>query len=348
MKKVNIWLAVIFAVMLGSTMMFAACGPADDVDDGKNPENPDAPIKFAVTYNLNYDNSTPIVREVEKDKTALRETPIRTGWTLKGWYTDAACTTEYVFTTPVTKAITIYAKWEQNTYKITFDLGGGSGTIPPEQTVTHGELATKPADPGERADYVFQGWVSGGAAYDFTAPVIANLTITAKWLKLATSKIAAPATADFRVGGGEGVVTSSIEIERTAGKTIFGEAGEFAIEGIAEMRVYIYNTAAATSGTELAYFSVFQDKFTSSDGAFTVAGSEAEGGNYNGPGNYYVFGAVLSGFLEQVLGDQYVKPTSNNAYWFRVQFIAAGNAEYNSDLGPVTSAWPGKNFDSLG
>lgn len=36
----------------------------------------------------------------------------RDGYTLVGWYTDKACTAAYDFTQPVTKSITLYAKWE--------------------------------------------------------------------------------------------------------------------------------------------------------------------------------------------------------------------------------------------
>jgi uncharacterized repeat protein (TIGR02543 family) len=37
--------------------------------------------------------------------------PVRSGYTFGGWYTDAACTTPWTFTTTVTGAMTLYAKW---------------------------------------------------------------------------------------------------------------------------------------------------------------------------------------------------------------------------------------------
>ena len=37
--------------------------------------------------------------------------PTREGYTLDGWYSDVAFTTEYVFTTMPAANITLYAKW---------------------------------------------------------------------------------------------------------------------------------------------------------------------------------------------------------------------------------------------
>ena len=42
---------------------------------------------------------------------AFNGTPLRTGYTFAGWYTDKDCTTEYDFSTPVAKDLTLYAKW---------------------------------------------------------------------------------------------------------------------------------------------------------------------------------------------------------------------------------------------
>jgi hypothetical protein len=78
-------------------------------------------------------------------------------------------------------------------YTVTFDSNGGSDVD--AQTVTEGGKAAKPADPTKASGltaglwagtpgtstYAFSVWQKDGAAYDFNAPVTANITLTAAW-----------------------------------------------------------------------------------------------------------------------------------------------------------------------
>ena len=73
--------------------------------------------------------------------------------------------------------------WEitelNESYTVTFDAAGGSAVE--AQTVAFGGTATKPEDP-QREHYSFLGWFTeDGEPYDFTAPVKAGLTLTARW-----------------------------------------------------------------------------------------------------------------------------------------------------------------------
>lgn len=63
-------------------------------------------------------------------------------------------------------------------YTVTFDSNGG--TPVPSQVRPLGAAAVKPADP-TKPGLDFGGWYIGEDAYDFTQPVTANLTLTAKW-----------------------------------------------------------------------------------------------------------------------------------------------------------------------
>ena len=58
------------------------------------------------------------------------------------------------------------------------------------QILRSGAAATKPDDP-TKDDYVFAGWFNGDAVYDFTGSVTGDITLTAKWTKIADK------TADF-------------------------------------------------------------------------------------------------------------------------------------------------------
>ena len=70
---------------------------------------------------------------------------------------------------------------EDVTYTVTFNSQGGSTVA--SQTVKHGELATKPADP-TKDNYVFLAWYEDSAAvtaFDFTLPITADWTLYAGW-----------------------------------------------------------------------------------------------------------------------------------------------------------------------
>lgn len=64
-------------------------------------------------------------------------------------------------------------------YTVTFNSDGGRTPVPP-QVRPKGAAAVKPADP-TKPGLDFGGWYIGENAYDFTQPVTANLTLTAKW-----------------------------------------------------------------------------------------------------------------------------------------------------------------------
>ncbi len=109
------------------------------------------------------------------------EDPTKTGYTFGGWYTDEACTNAYDFSQPVTKDMTLYAKWTINTYKVSFDSVGGSSVD--EKTVDYNTQVTKPEKPSKRG-YTFGGWYEDEACtnvYDFTMPVTKDMTLYAKW-----------------------------------------------------------------------------------------------------------------------------------------------------------------------
>jgi len=81
--------------------------------------------------------------------------PTKTGYTFSGWYTEAALTNAYTFTTMPANNMTLYAKWLINQYIVTFY--DDSGTILETQTITFGSDALAPADP-HKSGFVFHGW----------------------------------------------------------------------------------------------------------------------------------------------------------------------------------------------
>ena len=95
------------------------------------------PVSYTVTFDANGHGTAPAAQTIESGKTATKpDGPTETGWTFGGWYTEAACTTAFDFSTPITGNITLYAKWTEEsvtpvTYKVSFDANGGSGSYGP-------------------------------------------------------------------------------------------------------------------------------------------------------------------------------------------------------------------------
>lgn len=83
---------------------------------------------------------------------------------------------------------TLFKLGAVESWTVAFNSNGGSACDTKFVAATDGKLV-KPADP-TRDGYTFGGWYTDGActqAYDFSAPVTADLTLYAKWTKNATN-----------------------------------------------------------------------------------------------------------------------------------------------------------------
>jgi len=114
--------------------------------------------KFFVTFNSNEGSTVSSQTVKEGKKVTKPNDPTRDGYTFVAWYKDSSFTNEWNFDTGVVNAdITLYAKWEQYVFTVTFNSNGGSAVLP--QTVKKGEKITKPNDP-TRDEYIFIAWYS--------------------------------------------------------------------------------------------------------------------------------------------------------------------------------------------
>ena len=101
----------------------------------------------------------------------------RKGYTLKGWYTKKSGGSKMAASTKVTKAVTYYAQWTANKYKIKFHKNGGKGTMK-ALSATYDKNVTLRANAFKRTGYKFAGWAktkTGKVAYKNKAKV-KNLT----------------------------------------------------------------------------------------------------------------------------------------------------------------------------
>lgn len=95
-------------------------------------------------------------------------TPVRKGYTFKGWHTSATAVSQVKpgDKHSVARNIILYAHWEQNTYYVLFDLQGGSA-MGDRQIFHYGETIGSMPIP-TKAGYKFIGWfdaVDGGKQY---------------------------------------------------------------------------------------------------------------------------------------------------------------------------------------
>ena len=63
-------------------------------------------------------------------------TPTRSGYAFDGWYTSATGGTKITDSTKVTANTTVYAHWKANSYTVSYNVNGGTGSIA-SQTKTH-------------------------------------------------------------------------------------------------------------------------------------------------------------------------------------------------------------------
>ena len=113
-----------------------------------------------------------------KTITKPRNNPSKENYTFIGWYNDES---EFDFSSPITSDLTLKAKWEKKV-SVTFDYNGAGSNF--EIMVDKGSLVT--SRNASWTKHKFLGWYNGDTLFDFSTPIISDITLTAKWVKLLT------------------------------------------------------------------------------------------------------------------------------------------------------------------
>ena len=129
-------------------------------------------------------------QSVEEGQVALvPESPVKTGYLFGGWYADSACAESWAFeSTPVTSAVSIFAKWNSYSHAVSFDSQGANTAVSPSSLIVASPAVTLSSLPESpvKTGYSFGGWWSApeglGEEFTVSSPVSASLTVYAKWV----------------------------------------------------------------------------------------------------------------------------------------------------------------------
>lgn len=163
------------------------------------------PYWTAVTYTVTYNKGTADgatgsqqtdTKTYGVDLTLKNAIFTRTGYTQQGWSTASAGNSKaYELGSNGGKytnnaATTLYPYWVANTYAVTYNANGGSGTTA-SQTKTYGQSLTLRANGFTRTGYAFQHWNTKadgtGTSYAAGASYTANAAVTLYAIWLATA-----------------------------------------------------------------------------------------------------------------------------------------------------------------
>ena len=147
--------------------------------------------KYTLTYNGNGGTpSTASATGYETKTWGTLASATRTGYTFQGWYTAASGGTQVTSSTPCTTSLTVYAHWKANSYTISFDANGGSGTTASVSATYDGNMPSI-TNGISRSGYTFTGFYdtkTGGTKYynadgssARTWNKAANKTLYAQW-----------------------------------------------------------------------------------------------------------------------------------------------------------------------
>jgi uncharacterized repeat protein (TIGR02543 family) len=109
--------------------------------------------------------------------------PAKDGYIFDNWYANSALTTLFSFSATITANTTVYAKFNINTYTVTF-MDGDTVLSALTKTVTHNSVVNRPSNP-PKDGYIFHNWYADSgltALFDFNnTPITEHTTVYAGW-----------------------------------------------------------------------------------------------------------------------------------------------------------------------
>lgn len=103
------------------------------------------------------DNNLIYTETLTQGQNAEAPSPVKTGYTMDGWYTSQDLARKWDFTTSVTADTVLWGKWNANQYTVAYDPNGGSGTMT-DQVFTYDVPQNLEINTFTNGDKVFAGW----------------------------------------------------------------------------------------------------------------------------------------------------------------------------------------------
>lgn len=145
-----------------------------------------APTGYTVTFNTNGGNSiSSMPNTTELNSGNMPANPTRTGnYSFDNWYTNSGLSSLLVLPYPINAPTTIYAKWNNTGFDVSFNTDGGSAVVQSTNVVI---INTSPST--NKSGYEFRGWFTSPAnpndyvnnKVSFPYTVSNNQTLYAKW-----------------------------------------------------------------------------------------------------------------------------------------------------------------------
>ena len=139
----------------------------------------DSPVIIhKVTFNSGNGSEAKVESVIDGEKTVKPSDPVMTGYTFLGWYDGD---TLFDFETSVKQDYSLTAKWQIQTFTVSFSVNGREGGYG-SQTINYGgKVDTTTVSDPTKAGHAFLGWFDGSEKFDFDTPITKDITLTAKW-----------------------------------------------------------------------------------------------------------------------------------------------------------------------
>jgi uncharacterized repeat protein (TIGR02543 family) len=149
------------------------------------------PTQYTITFNSEGGSNVTAVTAAGRTQVAKPADPAKEGYTFTGWYSAATGGTAHTWPHTLSADVTMHAQWTANTYTVSYNGNGGTGTTT-GSSHTYGLEGALATNGFTRTGYTFMGWNTqangGGTSYadgvsvkNLSAENGATVTLYAKW-----------------------------------------------------------------------------------------------------------------------------------------------------------------------
>ena len=140
--------------------------------------------QYTISFESNGGTTVADITQNFSTEVTAPEAPAKNGYEFAGWYTDSSLNNKYTFTTMPAENITLYAKWNIVTYKIKYNLDGGTNNSsnPSSYKITSADITLKAPT---KSGYDFAGWYSDSLCTQTVTEIASgsfgDVELFAKW-----------------------------------------------------------------------------------------------------------------------------------------------------------------------